>query len=213
MNHHSYLIMVEVPAMGPIHDLHAALQASYDKGSVDGTFRVLVTREPGYMVSFLRSVQDHNMQDLIERVREGAGSLQLAAMRQLAAELEEGAAEIARPVIEDLVNGDAQVLDFNGVLSDALPTASHQTSENPDEPESSEGEPRVYQHYTLHTAENGMIRGVASTNDNLDKGYPSEYAEWEVRYLSRSEMEKQTGKSHTGVWGCEVLVYLDGEKI
>jgi hypothetical protein len=52
-----------------------------------------------------------------------------------------------------------------------------------------------------------------STNDNLDKGYPTEYACWETTWPTLEAALKHTGKSRTGCLGAEVLVYLNGEKI
>ncbi|WP_425953192.1 hypothetical protein [Ralstonia pseudosolanacearum] len=118
MDTNSYLIMVEVPAMGPIQDLVSALQAGYDEGNVDGQFQVIVTREPGYLVTFLRSVAEDDMQYLRDRMKEGSATLQLAAMHQLAEELKDDVGQFAAPVVEDLLNGDAQIVDFNGVLSE-----------------------------------------------------------------------------------------------
>lgn len=215
MDQFSYLIMVEVPAMGPMHDLIQALQRAYTEGAADGSFQVIVTREPGYMACFLRSVRDGDMQYLLDRVKQGARSLQLAAMHQLAAELSETAGDAARPVIEDLENGDAQILDFNGVLGDtqiAQDGQSHQPADS-DEDTDFDDRSKCYQHYHLGTRPDGQIEGTANTNDNLDVGYPSEDAQWPVRYRSREEMERQTGKSHVGISGCQVVVYLDGEKI
>lgn len=116
MDEFSYLILVEVPAKGSIEDLVSALQNGYDNGAA-GQFQVVSTREPGYMVTFLRTVAERDLQYLRERVTQGSQSLRLAAMQQLAAELAEGGVgKAATPVVEDLRNGDAQIVDFNGVL-------------------------------------------------------------------------------------------------
>lgn len=116
MNQHSYLILVEVAAMGPMHDLVAALQEGFDNGHADGQFEVIVTREPGYLVTFLRSTAEDELKYLQERMREGAESLKQAAMRQLGAELNGTVGDIAMSVVETLLEGDAQIIDFNGVL-------------------------------------------------------------------------------------------------
>lgn len=117
MDEFSYLILVEVPAMGPMQDLVKALQTGYDNGAA-GQFHVVSTREPGYMVTFLRTVAEDDLQHLHDRMKQGSQTLQLAAMHQLAAELEiGGVGQMANPVVEDLRNGDAQVVDFNGVFS------------------------------------------------------------------------------------------------
>lgn len=117
MDEYSYLILVEVPAMGAMQDLARALQTGYDNGA-DGQFQVASTREPGYMVTFLRTVAEDGLQHLRDRMKQGSQTLQLAAMHQLAAELQDGGVgKMAGPVVEDLRNGDAQIVDFNGVLS------------------------------------------------------------------------------------------------
>lgn len=103
--------------MGPMQDLVKALQTGYDNGAA-GQFHVVSTREPGYMVTFLRTVAEDDLQHLHDRMKQGSQTLQLAAMHQLAAELEiGGVGQMANPVVEDLRNGDAQVVDFNGVFS------------------------------------------------------------------------------------------------
>lgn len=116
MNQHSYLILVEVPAMGPMHDLVAALQEGYDQGPCEGQFEVVVTRQPGYLVTFLRSTAEDNLAYLQDRMREGAQNLKQAAMRQLGAELNGTVGDMAIPVVETLLEGDAQIIDFNGVF-------------------------------------------------------------------------------------------------
>lgn len=52
-----------------------------------------------------------------------------------------------------------------------------------------------------------------STNDNLDTGYPSEYASWTTRFKNTEDALKHTGKSRTGIFGSEVTVTLNGNKI
>jgi len=71
----------------------------------------------------------------------------------------------------------------------------------------------VYQEYELQTGTDGRISGICRTNDNLDRGYPSEDAEWTVDYRNHEEMKRRTGLSHTGVSGVVVLVMLDGIRI
>ncbi len=69
------------------------------------------------------------------------------------------------------------------------------------------------QTYTLHTQEDGSIRGQCWTNDNKDQGWPSEEAQWEVRYRDYAHMRQATGLSHIGISGVRVEVYLDGERL
>lgn len=127
MNEFSYWILVEVPATGAMQDLAKALQTGYDNGA-DGQFRVVSTREPGYMVTFLRTVAEDDLQHLRDRMKQGSQTLQLAAMHQLAAELQDGGVgKMAGPVVEDLRNGDAQIVDFNGVFS-TQPEDTHEMS-------------------------------------------------------------------------------------
>ena len=67
--------------------------------------------------------------------------------------------------------------------------------------------------YDLFTNGDGTVSGRAWTNDNLDRGYPSEDADWEVKYTSREEAQKSTGGTHRGINGCFVEVLLDGEPL
>jgi len=67
--------------------------------------------------------------------------------------------------------------------------------------------------YVLHTGAGGVITGRAWTNDNLDLGYPSEDANWDVSYKNKESAIKNTGGSHIGVNGCEVEVTLDGQNL
>ena len=80
----------------------------------------------------------------------------------------------------------------------------------PPEPE----EPQAWQTYDLFTAEDGTIRGTASTNDDNDDGYPDgDISRWEVSYQNRAEMLKRTGGTHYGCSGIHVLVYLDLQEV
>lgn len=60
--------------------------------------------------------------------------------------------------------------------------------------------------------EDGNVTVYHSTNDNLDLGYPSEYASWETYPKTIEQALKVSGKSRQGI-GCKVDVYLNGEKI
>ncbi len=71
--------------------------------------------------------------------------------------------------------------------------------------------PDVWQRYELYTDNEGEIRGVCSTNDNDDDGYPDGAIEqWEVHYRTYGEMLQRTGGMHYGCSGIKVEVYLDG---
>ena len=65
----------------------------------------------------------------------------------------------------------------------------------------------------IYEESNGKVSVVHSTNDNLDRGYPSEYATWTETYKSVDEALSFTGKSRTGVVGCIVEVYVNNEKV
>lgn len=67
------------------------------------------------------------------------------------------------------------------------------------------------QTYHLHTHTDSAIAGLCWTNDNLDRGYPNEEADWPVRYRDFADMQQSTGLSHVGASGVVVEVWLDGE--
>lgn len=71
------------------------------------------------MVVFERETNSDEVGYLKHRLSGGAADIELAAMAQLAAELEIAVTKVTKPVIEDLRNGDAQIVDFNGVLDSA----------------------------------------------------------------------------------------------
>lgn len=73
--------------------------------------------------------------------------------------------------------------------------------------------PAARQSYHLHSLPDGSIEGTTWTNDNLDLGVVSEEASWPVKYRSRADAERATGKSHTGISGVIVEVFLDGRQI
>lgn len=68
----------------------------------------------------------------------------------------------------------------------------------------------AYQLYVLSTCPDGRIQGWCRTNDNLDRGIPTEYAEWEVTYRDQAHMTQSTGLTHVGISGVRVEVRLDG---
>ena len=106
-----YLIAVEIEAIGPIDDLSDALQAAYDDGA-DGYFKILVTHAPSYLVLFERDT-GQDAEYVNNRLTAGTVPIEQAAMHQLAAELGDGnIGDVARPIIEILLAGDAQCFDF-----------------------------------------------------------------------------------------------------
>lgn len=115
MDINSYIIAAEVPATGPMEPLVKALQQGYDNGAA-GSFQVILTMQPTYMVLFVRTTADDDAQYLLDRMAKDGCTVEEAAMRQLAAELED-AGQLAKPLIEVLEGGDAQIVDFNVVLA------------------------------------------------------------------------------------------------
>jgi hypothetical protein len=74
-------------------------------------------------------------------------------------------------------------------------------------------EPMAWQRYDASTEPGGLIRARCETNDNLDVGYPSEYASWELTWPDLdSFLRAVSGGSHQGVL-CQVTVMLDGCEI
>ncbi|SEM82541.1 hypothetical protein [Streptacidiphilus jiangxiensis] len=66
----------------------------------------------------------------------------------------------------------------------------------------------------------GYARMHTSTNDNLDRGYPSEDAAWthELRPTEHhpdalARAREHAGASRTGVSGIEVEVYVNGQRV
>lgn len=106
-----YFVAAEIPATTTIENVTKCLQKAFDNGAA-GHFQVLVTMAPTYLVVFERDAADDE-EYVQTRIRQGAESVQLAVMQQIAAELEEGAVtQFAIPVKEVLQEGDAQCFDF-----------------------------------------------------------------------------------------------------
>jgi hypothetical protein len=61
------------------------------------------------------------------------------------------------------------------------------------------------------TNDDGTIHAVIETNDNLDRGYPTEYARWEDTYKSLSSFRNCSGFSRQGCLGTVVEIELDGQ--
>lgn len=72
-------------------------------------------------------------------------------------------------------------------------------------------EPRPWSRFDIVTIDNGCFV-YWSTNDDLDHGYPSEYASDTYRFDSVEEALDFTGRSRFGVLA-DVTVTLDGEKV
>lgn len=119
MDQHSYLITAEVPAQGPIEALAAALQQGYDNGAA-GSFQVIVTTQPTYLVIFLRTTAEDDSDYLRATAAKHGCAIKHAAALQLAAELTDQVGDLAKPVVEVLRNGDVQIVDFNGALDQLL---------------------------------------------------------------------------------------------
>ena len=82
---------------------------------------------------------------------------------------------------------------------------------DPEEPSDTSG---AWQRYDLWTMPDGSIQGRTATNDNLDRGYPNDYEEWDVSFKNKEAMLKQLGGgSHYGVRGVRVEVVLDGAEV
>ena len=110
----NYFIAAETVSIGPMTDLVKALQTAFDNGA-DGSFKVLVTHAPSYMVIFERSAV--NDKEYVGKRAEQNISIETSAMQQLAAELEEGGAGAVAAGIMD-----TQCFDFDSgaILSMAL---------------------------------------------------------------------------------------------
>lgn len=119
----NYFIAVETPALGPVSDLVDALQQAYDMGTA-GDFEVLVTQQPTYMVIFKRHAPE-DAEYVSDRVKADRTSVAVAAMQQLAAEMEDGASSGLATIMAVLKAGDAQYFDFGQlVFSSIAPTAT-----------------------------------------------------------------------------------------
>lgn len=71
----------------------------------------------------------------------------------------------------------------------------------------------AYSNFFGFTKTDGSIVIYFSTNDNLDHGVPSEFAEWTFTAKDRVQFDKMYGKSRIGYIGKVVTVTLDGKKI
>jgi len=71
----------------------------------------------------------------------------------------------------------------------------------------------AYSNFFGFTKTDGSIVIYCSTNDNLDHGVPSEFAEWTSTAKDRAQFDKFYGKSRTGCIGTVVTVTLDGKTL
>jgi len=71
----------------------------------------------------------------------------------------------------------------------------------------------AYQIEEGYTRDNGTIDVFVETNDNLDLGYPNEFASWKFTCKNKEAFDKRCGKSHYGCSGIKVTVKLDGKEI
>jgi hypothetical protein len=60
------------------------------------------------------------------------------------------------------------------------------------------------------TLDDGRIEATFETNDNLDRGYPTEFATWKDTFKSLDSFARTAGFTRTGALGAVVDVELDG---
>jgi hypothetical protein len=83
--------------------------------------------------------------------------------------------------------------------------------EEPPEPR----EPEVWTRVEIWTADDmDTVRVYVETNDNDDDGYPDQViVSWTRHFPSLEAAMKQYGKSHYGMAGHRVDVFVDGKKV
>lgn len=86
---------------------------------------------------------------------------------------------------------------------------AYQDEPDEDEPEQA----RTWHRVDGQVNQDGSVSVHVSTNDNLDKGWPSEQAEWDSSCRSVLAFLKQYGTSRVGCVGCEVTVTLNGTRL
>ncbi len=80
-------------------------------------------------------------------------------------------------------------------------------------------EPKARHLYEIRTIDDNHVTVYASTNDDLDLGYPSKPESWTSTFTTRgnksalSRALEYCGKSRVGVNGSVVTVRLNGDKI
>lgn len=107
----NYFLAVEVEIEGAMADLCGALRQTFENGAT-GDFQILrTTREGLFMVLFERNAVT-DAEYVSKRLNEST-SVELAAMHQLADELEEAGAEtFATQIVTLLRKGNAECFDF-----------------------------------------------------------------------------------------------------
>ena len=82
-----------------------------------------------------------------------------------------------------------------------------------DEPYFEEPGGGAWTHTELRTNPDGSITGITTTNDNLDRGYPTEFASWPERFANIEALAQRYPRrgEWTGISGIEVTITLDGE--
>lgn len=125
----NYYIAVEVVPQGSIAELTKGLQQAYDQGGAAGDFKVLVTRQPTYLVVFQRSVAEDS-EYVSERATKPGIDIKTAAMQQLAAELRNvDTIPMVHTMVEDLDDGDAQCFDFGDGALEAMASSPEEVAE------------------------------------------------------------------------------------
>src|SRR6266704_1343442 len=89
--------------------------------------------------------------------------------------------------------------------------------DNPDDPWPDDppepAEPQAWQRYDATTLPDGTIRVGCATNDNLDRGAPSEPASWELTFGDRAGFLRGVGGGSRQGIGCAVTLTLDGREL
>lgn len=84
--------------------------------------------------------------------------------------------------------------------------------DEPDEPDEPEAE-KTWHRVEGYTNQDGSVNIHVATNDNLDKGWPSEHAEWDSSCRNVLAFLEQHGTSRVGCMGCQVTVKLNGREV
>ena len=73
--------------------------------------------------------------------------------------------------------------------------------------------PVSWMRWDCHSQDDGQIFGRVSTNDDRDAGYPTEYADWEVRYKNMDDFLKHCSNGSGPGVAMRREVYLDGNEV
>ena len=74
-------------------------------------------------------------------------------------------------------------------------------------------EPQAWQRDDATTLPGGSVRVWCATNDNLDRGHPSEHASWELTFRDRAGFLRGVGSGSRQGIGCQVTVTLNGREL